>query len=780
MVAIEKYFMLIRNYLHKSRSQTVSMFLIIFMATALMSIGALTLIDYGNFFDLKAAQLNAPHLIAIIDKMSYSPAHLDYLRSDSSVTNIEVEDVLFLDNCSFWYGNGKNTQSIIIQNAATCRNMSPLTIIDEIELAAPNALYAPYMLHAGGGYEVGDTFIVEYENQEYEFLIAGFIEDIMLGATNMGVFGFYMPEPLFVKYLAESSAKPAVLLSAQLNDQNLSEEVSNGFMKFCSESKSSIWGFSIIILKMARTMITNMVSMIIVAFALIIVMAALIIIYFRINDSIHDDIKDIGILKSMGYTNRQIKLSILLQFLSISILAGILGIFISYLAIPFVSKMFSAQSGLIWEQGFAPLTSALCLFTLLLAVIMNVFFSLRKMKNLHPIMAIREETKASGVKRNYFALDRIKGGLHFLMAGKLVMENLWQNIIIALIIATITFASAFGLVMYYNMAIDPKSFIDTVGGEMCSVALIPAANIGASTLLEEIDNMKEVKKAIFFDQYSTNIGEEDYVVIITQDYDDLQKHMLYEGSYPKTAYEVAIGGFGALKLGKEIGDTILVVYENEKVEFEITGFIQSGNNIGRQLALTEEGFRKLKPDYIPRIIYIYLNEGEKADILIELLESRYGNAIYKPLNFDEIIEGQMKSYITLIALMETVVLLITAVIVFLILYFIIKTMISRRRRRFGVQKALGYTTFQIMQQIALGFLPVSLSGTLIGAIMGCVFINPLITALFRITGIMNFNMTISYQLLLLLCLSLTFLSYIIAMMISYRIHKISAYVLVTE
>ena len=772
--------MLIRNYMHKSKSQMASMFLILLVAAALMSIGALTLLDFRNFLDEKAEQLNAPHVIAIVDKGSYSPAHLDYLRSDLSVTLAGSEDIMFIPSCSFLYGDGKNMQSVVIQNADTVREMSPMAMIGETAGLTSDSLYAPYMLRVGGGYQAGDSITLEYGDQEYTYHIAGFVEDIMLGANNMGIMGFYMPEPLFKRTMAEGKAEPAVLLSAQLSDPGLSEEVSKGFQVYCNEGRGAIYGFSITVLKMARLLMVNMVSMIMVAFAVIITITALIVIHFRISDSIRDDMKDIGILKAMGYTNRQIKASVLMQFLGVTFIAGIAGIGASYLLIPSVSLMFSSQSGLVWDQGFAPQTSILCLAAMLAAVFLNVLGSLRQVKELHPIMAIRGETKGEGAKKNYFRLDRDGAGLQFSLAGKLLMENKKQNFIIALVIASITFASAFGLVLYYNMAVDSELFIETVGGVMCSVVLSPRENINAGKLLEEIGAMPGVDKAFFFDSRVTLIDDEEFFTDIMQDFEALEGQMLYEGSYPGSAGEAAIGGHAAEDFGKKIGDTVRVSHEDEEAEYVISGFIQSGNYMGRQLFLTEEGMVTLMPDFQPSVIYVYLEKGEAADIFIALLKSQYGGAIREPVNFDEILEGQIRSYVTLTALLALIVLLITGVIVFLILYFVIKTMISRRRRRFGVQKALGYTTYQIMQQIAMSFSPIVLAGSLLGAAMGCVGINPLVTALFRSVGIMKFDMVISYTWLGLLCVGLVLLSYAIAMVISFRIRGISAYILVTE
>ena len=64
----------------------------------------------------------------------------------------------------------------------------------------------------------------------------------------------------------------------------------------------------------------NMVAMILVAFAAVIVLVSLIVIKFRVTNSIDDGIINIGVLKAVGYTSRQILASITLQFMLIAFL----------------------------------------------------------------------------------------------------------------------------------------------------------------------------------------------------------------------------------------------------------------------------------------------------------------------------------------------------------------------------------------------------------------------------------------------------------------------------
>ncbi|MCL1849675.1 MAG: ABC transporter permease, partial [Clostridiales bacterium] len=596
---MHKLVLLIRNSLHKSRGQMASLLIIVILSGLMMNIGALTLFDFGVFFDEKIEQTHTPHLSFLIQKDRYRPADEGFLRMDTHVTETRTEEVLFLTNGSFAYGDGHLSLGMVFQNMDVYREMAPISLIGDADLTLKNGIYAPYLLHAGSGYEVGDVFSVESDHRQYDFQIAGFVEDVMFGGMNTGMIGFFVPDALYQRLRAAGSATPAVYLTAKLDDISFSEEVMNGYVAAIDDSSGLMWAMSALIAKYARMIVPNIVSMVIAAFSVIITVIALVVIRFRINDSIRDDIKDIGVLKSLGYVTSQINASILLLFLCITAVGSVLGIGLSYLLVPLISGAFSAQTGLIWVQGFSPQTSILCLLVMLSTVALNASYCLRRVKDLHPIAAIRGDGDARGFKRNYFRLDESAWGLQFSLACKQIMQNLGQNVMIALITAAVTFASAFGLIFYNNMAVDSDSFIMTIAGELCSAAVAPISNQYTARMVSEINGMPEVRKAIAFDDITTFVSDEPIMTSVTEDFDDLDGQMLYEGNYPRSAGEVAIGGNLAASEGKTIGDTIEIRGWKDKAEYRISGFIQSGNNMGRTLAMTAEGVKRILPEYLP-------------------------------------------------------------------------------------------------------------------------------------------------------------------------------------
>jgi putative ABC transport system permease protein len=111
---------------------------------------------------------------------------------------------------------------------------------------------------------------------------------------------------------------------------------------------------------------------------------------------------------------------------------------------------------------------------------------------------------------------------------------------------------------------------------------------------------------------------------------------------------------------------------------------------------------------------------------------------------------------------------------------VIKTSILRRKRELGIQKAVGFTTFQLMNQIALNMTPVILLGVVIGAVGGYFGFNPILVVLIRSMGIVQMKLPVPLDWTILVCIALTALAYVVSMLVAWRIRKISAYSLVNE
>lgn len=785
---MNKLWMLAKSNMRKGKSAAVSLFLVIFVAAILLNIGCLTLLNYKTSFDKTAERLNSAHTAMLMLKNSFQDKYEAYYRNYPGVTETQKEDIICFTSANYKFGSGKMTTTIFFRNMDKINGLSEISVVGKHNAKDDNDIYVSYLMQSGGGYKLGDKLVINYYGKEYTFRIAGFVEDIMFGSTNAGCAGFYLPEASYhnlVKKMEIPERAEGILLQAKLLDASKSDDLLNDFQKtMLPENQESqmqgYWFASLPEIKNARTLTADIGGAIIVGFSLIIMLVSLLVIRFRISTSIEEGMIDIGALKAIGYSGRQIKSSIQIQFLSIAAGGSLAGIAVSYLFVIPLAAMFSAQTGLIWKQGFDIVSSLITLVFILLSVFFITAVSTVRIKRLHPIVALRNGIHTHSFKKNYFPLERRRGSLSFLLAMKSMVMNIKQNLMITIIIIAISFSSVFAIILYYNIVRDDKAFIDMLGVEMCSVYANTVPQTDAEALLKEIQAMDGVRKAVNYEYKTITIEPDKVQVYIMKDFSLLESNLAYEGRYPEYDNEVIITGFVAEKFHKKVGDMITLQSENRSADFLISGFFESSNNFGMGIAVTDAGMKRLQTDYKFGGMNIYLEKGIDAEVFSQKLLSRFPDEIAGTMNMDMMAESQLGVYQSIVSIFACAILGITALVVVMILYLVIKAFIIRRRKDYGIQKAIGYTSCQLMTQTSFSFLPVMLISTVAGSLLGSMYVNSILSLLFRSIGVMNVHFHIPALWIVLLCIGIGLLSYLISMLISLRIRKISAYALMID
>lgn len=784
---MNKIWMLSLSNIRKSRSASVSLFIIILVAAVLMNLGVLTLLNYKKSFDKKAEELNSPHAVVAIQKDCYQDKYEEYFKSYPGVEAVERMDIMFLSPIKFKFGTGEISLPALILNADLDQEMSPLTLVGVHKETGGRDIYVSNLLKTGGGYELGDELIINFKGKDYSFRIAGFTEDIFLGSNNVGIIGFHLPQAsyqCFYNELQELSVD-GVMLKVRLEDSNQAWNLITDFKKDGLVSNQGVfsarsWDAALPNVKVARTSTADIGGSIIICFSLIIVLVSLLMIRFRINTSVEDNITDIGALKAIGYTSRQIMAAFILQFMLITLCGAIVGIILSYAVVSPLAGMFSAQTGIVWKQGFDVTASLSSLILLLLLVFAVSALSARRIRKLHPITALREGITTHSFKKNYCSLAKGKGSLNFLLAMKYLLHNVKQNIMISIIIAAVSFASVFGIVLFYNIASNDEAFLDMLGVEMCSVMVTTEPEVDAVSLCKEIEELEGVRYAVNYNYGSVMIEEVGCQVYITDDFSMLDNDMAYEGRDPIYNNEVSISGFVAEKFNKSVGDTITLEMNGIGAQYIVSGLIQTSNNLGMGINITAEGVRRMYPDYQYDTINVYLEEGVDTEAFDKDLMKKFEGRLALTTNMDNLKSSQLGVYVSIVTIFNTIILVITLLLVVMILYLIIKAMIIRRKKEFGIQKAIGFTTYQLMTQTSISYIPIILFGTVVGSILGCIYINPMLSVLFRGIGVMKVDFEVPMLWVGLLCIGIGIVAYIVSMLVSWRIRKITPYSLIVE
>jgi putative ABC transport system permease protein len=144
------------------------------------------------------------------------------------------------------------------------------------------------------------------------------------------------------------------------------------------------------------------------------------------------------------------------------------------------------------------------------------------------------------------------------------------------------------------------------------------------------------------------------------------------------------------------------------------------------------------------------------------------------------LQSTLSTFTGAVTSMTTVITAVTIIVVTLILYLVIKTLILKRKREFGILKGLGYTTFNLMAQITFSLLPVVICGVFAGGLLGYFYSDSAFVLLLSSLGIYNIQFAVSLPQILLLNIAIITVAFLVSMLVSLRIRKISVYGLITD
>jgi putative ABC transport system permease protein len=535
------------------------------------------------------------------------------------------------------------------------------------------------------------------------------------------------------------------------------------------------------LIELSRCMMATMVSVMMVMFAFIIVIVCLLVVRFRIVNSIEEDIMKIGSLKSIGYTSRQIILSVILQFSLIAGIGSLIGVALSYPALPAVSAVFEQQSGLKWEQGFDGGVSGAAFLILLFIVILISFMAAHRIGKLNPINALRGETSARKYKRNHVQLEKALYNLPLALAFKSVLQSMKQNIMIIVILIAVTFSGVFGVIMFYNTTIDTKAFAEVPGMEICNAIAVLNPEKDQTEAVKTIESMDNVWKVLYLDEVKIKVDGTEVAAYVMENYDKKETKLVYEGHYPENANEISLAGILAERLEKTIGDTVNVRFGDNEEQFKVVGLSNGSQMGGLNTSILAKDYVRLNPQFKHQSLYIYLDKGTNAEQFVSKLENKIDKSILlAAVNFDKGMEEGMASYQKIVAAMGLAMLVITLLVVTLVLYFVISSSVIRKKRELGIQKAIGFTTYQLMNQLSISFTIPIIIGVVIGTLLGAFYTNPMMSVSMKGVGVMRAGFIVDPLWVITFGAATIIFSYLLSMLITWRIRKISAYALVTE
>ena len=165
---------------------------------------------------------------------------------------------------------------------------------------------------------------------------------------------------------------------------------------------------------------------------------------------------------------------------------------------------------------------------------------------------------------------------------------------------------------------------------------------------------------------------------------------------------------------------------------------------------------------------------------MEEIEEGYGSMIESANNYQKMTKTTQEMYAGITSIVIIVIFILTILIVLFILYIVIKSLLVQRKQELGIYKAMGYSNWQLMVQMAGSFLPASVIAVLLSSALGIVYMPQMNQFIFQTVGAMKNNMEVSFVFLMVFAFIQIMIHFTISICLTMPIKKISAYALIKE
>jgi len=777
---MDKITMLAKGNIRKTKGQMIIFAILFLIASTLLIVGLSVLFGFSTHFDALAEELNASEAHFNMTQRLFTPEMEALFREHATEFDVHVGMTFGDFETELTWNDDVASRGVIFYDLTHSRNLSQWKLVGDSLPLTLDSVYVPYMLHFQASYNLGDYITITIDGYPLNFTVAGFVENIWM--DNMGLSSrLFIPSDRFDELYDTFPNRRGAFIYANgiSNVQDFTVllvaaiDVEMGF-------NPNYWATMIPLAQVAsgRTGTANMVSVLMIVFTIIIAVVSILVIRFRIKNSIEEDMQNIGSLMSVGYTSRQIIGSLVAQYGSVIFASVVVGILPSVLLLPAIGRVFGELSGMYWQPGFMPVPVVITVVVLTLFVLIFTRLSAGGVKKITTILALRGGVKTHSFKRNPLPLEKSFLPLNASLAFKSVLQGLRQSAMMFFILLAVSFTAIVALVIFYNAAVNIEAFEQLPGIERANAVIAFTPDQDNRPLQQEVNAHGDVRDSQFTNQQATTVSGEFSGLIAMEDYNRRVTQNIFRGMWPRYTNEVAITALLAEQLDVQIGD--LVYMGDDELPFLVTG-LADGMEIGMFGAyITMDGMRAISPGSSDTLLFVYLNPGVDAAIFVQEMESHFADYIFVVMDFDEAFALGVASFADVFSLVGIAILVISALIVMLVLYFVISSTIVRKHRDLGIQKAIGFTTGNLMNQISLAFSFPIILGAVAGVVLGALAVNPIMGMGLRPMGVMSANFIINMPWAVIGGGVIVALAYVVSILVTWRIRKISAYKLITE
>ena len=636
--------------------------------------------------------------------------------------------------------------------------------------------------------EPGDTitFPIARGGQNISLTVAGYYEDPFMGSSMIGMKGFLISEKTYEEILSviEESGMDALARDGSMIHMETAEGITvsemnrvlttNTPLSMYTEfihSGETIAGFMMIL--------QNAFSALFAAFAVVLLGAALAVMGHSISGLVEQEWKNFGILKTIGFTGKQLAGQVMMQYMTAVGSGVVMGMLLAVPVLGRISRMMVTTTGVLLPIRFPVLPCMGVLAALLLLSAGFCFLRLGRLGRISPMAAIRKENGEQDSRGKHMGYNpRIPAirakGLTFHLALRQVLTGRRRYVSACLVAAMLVFFASLAGRINGWLGTDGKGMMDAFNPADLDLGVQVLGKLPAQEMEQMVLSYTDITDSYMLAMPSVSVNGTNYTAnVITEP----ERFHISAGQTCMGADEVVLTEVLAADLGAEVGDLVTIWGNKGSKEFRVSGIYHCANDMGANLGMSREGYLSIGEDDSRLWCYHYfLSDPSRKQALTEELEQTYGGDVHVHENSWPGLFGIISAMHVLIIFLYGV----SAVFVCIVTGMAGARIQDTEQKDIGIYKSIGCSVEMLRLSFALRFGLVSAVGAVIGTLAAVCFTDVIVSSVMRLAGISNFASGNTLGSILVPGLAVTFLFLWFAWLLAGRIKKEDMNVLTAE
>lgn len=776
--------MLKANLRHKK-----GFFISIVVLMTVISVSVTSIINIKNNYtkgiDDALNQIHASDLTVYLPNNYYSNELFNSVKNNHNVSSAKDSYSVLCDSVTtdgstreaMWYIRGYSDEYKVINDDLNGYK-------ENAEAPGAGELYITLGIKTDTGIDIGDSLTVNTVGGKYEFSVKGFVVEPVTGCSRVDNKQVFISNGDFEKIYESNLSKETSTASSiiHLIGVNKTQDCSLSDQQFRHQLNMDTGLLNYSVNSMTKSMsleyssvVADVLLSIFAVFTVLLIIVVLVFIKYLITTELETGSVNLGILKSLGFTQLHLQIIYVFQYVILLSFGIIIGLALSTPVIDFFGRMFTPITAVLPKNDITVLPSICVFILMILFTIMLIIITVKRLETVSPVTAISSTRKEIYFDSLFLAPIYRKTLTVCISLRNFLTDRKRYISTVAIVAVFVFFINSITLL---GNAFNSKPAIVSMGGiyTECDVVFKSEADDATlNNIAKTVEKYSEIEHSYYYCSKMFYLDGEEIHCTIYANPEQIQN--VCKGRAPIYDNEIIITEILADEMELNIGDRVTVTKGNKTADYIISGYFNSFINVGYDFAMSLAGASNLGV-YAVNCADFSLTDPTQSSKIIDELNNKYSNILEAESGNDK--ESAYNDYVPITQSLSILIYVLSAILCIAIIRVICSKDFFQKRVDIGIYKSIGFTSKKLQLQFAVCFLIISVIGSVLGIILTLLLSKQLLLSLLKLVGITSLEINFSPLPILLPSVLFCIAFFVFAYFISGKVESVNTKSLIAE